>query len=235
MLLRSFIGVLCLSLAVLALLNIDPLEIYFYSLIPAPFVLIAFLLRFLISVLLLVGLFYLIKPFRSYFKAYSRFASYALVFIAITLPLVLVPPDALYLRIYDYATAVNAAQFEQTIGQQEADKFQLKGQKKLICFFSPNCRYCQLAAKKLTIVAKRHHIPAEQILHLFFGKEESLSPFYAREGIAEVPHHIIPPTDFLDITRGKMPVIVLVEDGAIKDKFRYRSLDEAQVARFFEP
>lgn len=229
---RILIGLICAVAAAFALLYIDKLEVFAFSLIPISYTLLTFIIRFFISALIYTALFLVMKPFLSRLGRFYAAVKYFLLLIALVLPLLLALPDALYLKLYSYRTSVNSDKFQSIIVQSEDNPYDLAGQKKILCFYSPGCKFCKLAARKLSVIRQKYQIPKDQIVNVFFGREESIQQFYEPKGISQVPYHFIPAADFIDITKGKMPVVMLVEDGEILVKFRYRSIDEKKIAEF---
>jgi hypothetical protein len=104
--------------------------------------------------------------------------------------------------------------------------------KKMVCFFSPSCRYCKKAAWKTSIMVKKYGIE-ENVIYLFMGNHEIINTFFELSGSSKFDYKIIPPKMLLRITDGAIPKIFLVENGEVIKKYGYRDLSEKGIKKFF--
>jgi len=102
----------------------------------------------------------------------------------------------------------------------------LKSGEKIICFYGVGCKYCQLLNKKLDIIQKRHPEIEMNFIGVFWGSSEDYEKFIQNSDIDFIKTYLISPVIFLDITNGKMPVVAIMKDGVITDKFKYHNLQE---------
>jgi len=104
--------------------------------------------------------------------------------------------------------------------------------KKLLCFFSPSCRYCKKAAWKTSIMAEKYGLE-EHVYFLFMGNHKIINNFFEASESSKFEYTIIPPKMLLRITSGAIPKIFLVENGEVKGKYGYRDLSEKEIKNFF--
>ncbi len=78
---------------------------------------------------------------------------------------------------------------------------------KLIAFFTTSCPYCELAAKKLTLLSKNEPLFPEIIIY-FAGSEEGVASFF-QDTETNFDYEIIKTKTFLQITEGSFPKMVL--------------------------
>jgi thioredoxin-related protein len=109
----------------------------------------------------------------------------------------------------------------------------LADKKVMICFFSTKCEYCQLSARKVTVIARKANA-TDKVLYVLwdndhnaakFFKETKTYPFHSIE--MDIPH-------FMDLTGGIMPLIVLYDKGKIQNTYRYKDIDEDAILQFLK-
>jgi uncharacterized membrane protein YphA (DoxX/SURF4 family) len=103
---------------------------------------------------------------------------------------------------------------------------ELKYETKIICFYGTGCKYCQLMDKKLSLIQKRCPEAEMNFTGVFWGNPENYEKFIQNSGINFTKTYLISPVTFLEITNGKMPVVIIMKDGLITDKFKYNNLQE---------
>ncbi len=104
--------------------------------------------------------------------------------------------------------------------------------KQLLCFFSPGCKYCKMAAKKISVMEHRS-IQDIPVHFIFFGNSKSIEKFYQDTQTPLGNYTTIPTDVFINLTEGKMPVILLLEQGKVYKKYAFDDLDETQILAFF--
>lgn len=107
----------------------------------------------------------------------------------------------------------------------------LQHQKKLICFFSTKCKYCQLSAKRISTMALKAH-NTSQVLYVFWDNEHHPTSFFTKTESIHFRYLEMNVLEFLDLTKGVMPLIVLYDNGKVVRSYRYADMDEAAVLDF---
>lgn len=105
--------------------------------------------------------------------------------------------------------------------------------KRILCFFSMRCKYCAMAARKITLIDSRYGKDAG-IRYFFFGDEKFLPFFWDKSESKQYPWHVMDSEDFFRISDNSLPTIFLVENGVIRSKLGYRSLSEATIREFLD-
>lgn len=85
---------------------------------------------------------------------------------------------------------------------------------KVVAFVTPGCPYCRMSREKISSIAKRHDIDTTDIVYLEpsdIGREQ-----------------------FLGITYGSRPLIILLADGEPQATYHYRNISERQFAAFLK-
>lgn len=85
--------------------------------------------------------------------------------------------------------------------------------KTLLAFFTTSCPYCEQAARKLSLLAKKEaNFPEIKIY--FAGTEEGVSDFF-KYTHTSFPYQIIPQGHFMEITEGSFPkMLIYAQDGS---------------------
>ena len=146
---------------------------------------------------------------------------------------VISPPDN-YTAYYDPDHNLQAELFDEMLDDAPLDSLHLREGKQVVCFFSTGCEYCQLAARKLSLMQQFHGFPKEQITYLFMGNEESIVKFYEQSESVRYQDVLYPDVErMLKAVDGNLPVIVFLEDGTVAHEYGYRNMDEDEIAAFF--
>ncbi len=177
-------------------------------------------------VLILIVLF--IRNKRSTSFRFSKWAVSLILFISFSLPAVVSPPDIIYRKLYPNSHPLNS----EFIQLSDSTLAVAEG-KKLLAFFSMGCKYCLLAAHKISIIADKMHIH-EKIYYIFFGDEKNMDGFWEKSQSKHFPYVIIPFEEVFQITGGHMPSVFFVENGYVKQRRGYRDLTEGDFKAFFE-
>lgn len=103
--------------------------------------------------------------------------------------------------------------------------------KKLVCFFSVTCPYCEMASTKISIIATNHHLE-DQTIYVFAGDKEDLPAFLEKGGSANFNSFFLDIRTFFNIAGPIVPSVYLINDGTVIQQFNYRDIDENEIIRF---
>lgn len=84
--------------------------------------------------------------------------------------------------------------------------------RRLVAFFTPGCPYCQLAKEKLDAIQKRHHLDDARFLLLY--------------------PETIGTENFLRITYGNRPLVLLLEGDSVVATYHFRNIDEKEITEW---
>lgn len=117
-----------------------------------------------------------------------------------------------------------------------ADSLRIGAGRRMVCLYSPGCRYCRLTARKVAAMCRRHDLDAEQVFCIFMrtGKEmpQAIDRFFDEHGGRRFPRAVLDPRPMLEMCSGALPLVLLTEEGEVAAEYDFRSLDEAAVVRF---
>ena len=143
-------------------------------------------------------------------------------------PVIFSPPDIIYRKIY----SINNNRGDEEQIQLSDSTLNIAQGKKVLAFFSQGCKYCVLAAHKISIIADKTNT-RDDIYYVFFGDERNMDGFWNKSQSQKFRYSIIPFKEIVAITDGRLPSIFFVENGYIKQKSGYRDLTEEQFKTFF--
>ncbi len=140
------------------------------------------------------------------------------------------PPDR-YLRARSRTTESVPELYEPV-----ADSLGIDKGRRMVCLYSPTCRYCRLTAQKVAALCRRHEIDPMQVFALFMRVNgpmpEKVGQFYAENGGESYAWAAIDPRTLIDLCNGALPLVLLTEDGRIVAEYDFRTIDEQAVASF---
>ena len=142
------------------------------------------------------------------------------------------PPD------FYYRNTSESNDLSQEAFRPVADSLDLSKGRRIICFYSATCEHCRHCASKMAGIIRRHDIPLDSDSVLFMqthvAQDSVVTAFYAEHGDGLVlPYHDLHPFDFIPLTNGSMPLVTLFKDGTLIQEYDYLSLDEKELASFF--
>ena len=112
------------------------------------------------------------------------------------------------------------------------DSLNLKEGKQVVCFFSTGCEYCQMAARKISLMQQFNGFPEERITYLFMGDKEGVEKFYEQSASERYRDVLYPDARMLKAVDGKLPTIVFMEDGRVVHEYGFRNMDEVEIKAF---
>ena len=165
-------------------------------------------------------------PFRWLILILAIMASTIGVFVAS-------PPDN-YTPNYNPDYNLQTERFDTMLDEAPLDSLNLREGKQVVCLFSTGCDYCQMAARKLSLMQQFYGFPEENITYLFVGNEEGIAKFYDQSESARYRDVLYPDvTRLLKAVDGNMPTIVLLENGEVVHEYGFRNMNEEEIKAFF--
>ena len=181
---------------------------------------------------ILMLLFLLIYRMESWKTPFRWLILFLTVMISTIAVFLISPPDNLTSNS-DPEQNLQIELFNEMLDDAPLDSLSLREGKQVICFFSTSCDYCQMAARKLSLMQQFYGFPKENITYLFMGNEESIAKFYEESGSAQYRDLLYPDVSrMLKAINGNFPVVVLLEDGEIVHEYGFRNMNEAEIKAY---
>lgn len=164
---------------------------------------------------------YGIRPFRCRYKALWLTLAAVVPLAAV---LIVSPPDNWRYDSYARHSMLNEEAFRETLDAGVLPSSLLEGSH-VVCFYSLKCRYCKMSAQKIVALRARGEFSDAPIVAVFGrGENTDTRPFLEETGLEPEEIHFIEPADFLKITNGAFPVIVVLDGTEVIATYNYRNL-----------
>lgn len=157
----------------------------------------------------------------------------SLLFISVISGVFMVSPPDFYFRSRTLSHDLSIEAFRPV-----ADSLGYSKGRQAVCFYSGSCEHCRHCASKMAGIIRIHGIPADSVSVLFMqthvNQDSVAVSFYSEYGEGlELPYSYLHPYEFLPLTNGAMPIVVLFDNGEVIKEYDYTSIDEKELAEFF--
>ena len=171
------------------------------------------------------------KPF--HFK-YQKLVLILSIATGLTMPFILSPPDGFIDTSYKNKLTHDKIDSD-IIGDFTFQNKHLsfKNGKAMVCFFSMGCKFCQMAAHKISISVTKSKSDFP-IYYVFYGNKENLKIFWKNSKSKKFPYKIINTGLFFSYSGNSLPSIMFIENEKIKKHVGYRALDDKMIYDFFK-
>ncbi|OFX47512.1 MAG: hypothetical protein A2046_13070 [Bacteroidetes bacterium GWA2_30_7] len=188
--------------------------------------------------LILFGLsFYLLFKAKNFNWRFQKIIIPLLILIIMVLPFIL---NVINLNKYStiYTKNINYTLDFKTLGDFNYNNinYKLDEGKKIVCFFSLSCKFCKLAAKKITIINNKlnEKLP---IYYIFGGSKKYLEEFWQESNSKKFPYLLLEPSAennkiFFDLSGPILPSIYYVDNGIVKRKVHFDDLEQSDIENF---
>ena len=144
--------------------------------------------------------------------------------VPLTTVLIVSPPDNWRYDSYARHELVNEQALQEALEAGILPASVAEGDR-VVCFYSLKCHYCKMSARKMTTLRERGEFSQAPVIAVFGrGDNPDPAPFLEETGFRPDEVHFIEPSDFLRITNGSYPVILVMHDGVPVEKYNYRNL-----------
>lgn len=188
--------------------------------------------------IILLGIsFYLIFKVKPFVLRFQKILLPLLILIMMTLPFIINVINinkysTIYTNNIDYKLDIT------TLGEFKYENitYNLNEGKKIVCFMSLTCKFCKLAAKKLTIINKKinNNLP---IFYVLGGSKKYLDDFWKESNSNIYPYLLLEPSTsnnkiFFDLSGPILPTIYFIDNGVVKKKVHFEDLDQKDIEYF---
>jgi hypothetical protein len=167
-------------------------------------------------------------------KKFSIWITITTAIIALLLVYLITPPDIFRLKFYGKTAEINKEKFEVLLKDENIKPLNIQKGKKVVCMYATFCKFCKKTTMRMEVVRKKYEIPDSNYALIFWGNQQMVNSFFYNTGTRELPHAIVKPRVFLDATKGKQPVIILMNNGKIVQTLKYPNIDEKVISDFIK-
>ena len=147
------------------------------------------------------------------------------------------PPDVIYNKIYSEEKEISSyvlqdsfddivkINFENdTIVLDSTAVLETRERNLMIAIVNSGCKYCHLGVKKLSMMMKRKGTDTENVNVFIWGSDDGILNFIKETDTEDLSYWKINPRQAIEITYGRFPVFIWLEDGEIVDIGDFRNI-----------
>lgn len=180
-----------------------------------------------------------LKPQSSKFNAQSSKLKAQSLIATSTLLIVFVvsPPDVIYNKIYSEEKEISSYVLQEsfddivkinfendTIVLDSTAVLETRERNLMIAIVSSGCKYCHLGVKKLSMIMKRKGTDTGNVNVFIWGSDDGILNFIKETDTEDLSYWKINPRQAIEITYGRFPVFIWLEDGEIVDIGDFRNI-----------
>lgn len=164
-------------------------------------------------------------------KKWKTWVVIALSIITLVIFMVISAPNYLYTIVHKEKIQIDVSLYESALFNTGMET-EFNDGKQIICIYSVGCKFCKKAALKLHLILKNNHLSENQVKAVFWNDTPD-SLIYNFFCDIPLPKYTTFRVDtFLNVTSGKIPVILLSDNGSIVHQANYITLGEKDVVEF---
>ena len=173
-----------------------------------------------------------LKAQSSKLKAQSLIATSTLLIV-----FVVSPPDVIYNKIYSEEKEISSYVLQEsfddivkinfendTIVLDSTAVLETRERNLMIAIVSSGCKYCYLGVKKLSMIMKRKGTDTGNVNIFIWGSDDGILNFIKETDTEDLSYWKINPRQAIEITYGRFPVFIWLEDGEIVDIGDFRNI-----------
>lgn len=103
----------------------------------------------------------------------------------------------------------------------------------VIAFLTPGCPYCKLADQKLDGIFDRNGLDSAALTYIIPAGDTIATDIVLDSNSFPRPAYRIPRMDFIKITYGERPKILIMKQGEVVGSFHYRNIEEKLILEAF--
>ena len=152
--------------------------------------------------------------------------------VALIVPFVVIPMDAVYNKFKSPQKEVNVEMFEALKQDSIMQKFNVEEGNHIVAFFISQCKFCKLGIKKVHSIVERNNLDSDKVKIVISGEKERISLFKKESGTESYNYFPIPAIYSLRTVNGSFPTFLYITDGKVVKAGDLRSLEEADIVEF---
>ncbi len=162
-------------------------------------------------------------------------------FLVLIVVFIISPPDSIYKMIYSTEKEVSSIDLYESFDEvmkidfkeneivfDSVSVFDVK-EKQLIVVVSSGCKYCRLGLKKLSLMMKNGGILPDNVDVFIWGSPEGIVDFRNETMTEDCNYWHVMPNKAIEITYGRFPIFIMMENKNIIKIGDFRDLDDAFV------
>lgn len=162
-------------------------------------------------------------------KQWQTYSTIVLSIFALICVFLITKPDVFrHKRIAE----IDQAKFDYLLSTKEMRALKVTEGRKIVCMFSTGCKYCKRTAMRLEVIKQRNNLADSSFAIVFWGNPKSVDKFFNQTKIERLPHTLVSPILFLRATKGRQPIIIIMNNGKIVELLKYPNINEKEITNF---
>jgi thioredoxin-related protein len=191
------------------------------------------------NIVVIGGLFFIKTQRRRDAETQSKFVKKILLVAAVIIPFVVTPMDSVYKMIYSSEKEISTVDFYETLDKvvkmdfvdndivfDSTAQIKMDG-KQMVVIVSSGCKYCRLGVKKLSMMMRKNDIKSDNVKIFIWGSREGILNFKDETLTDDFSYWHIMPREAVDITLGRFPTFIILEEKEIVNISDFRDIDES--------
>lgn len=191
------------------------------------------------NVVVIGGLFFIKTQRHRDTETQSKFVKKILLVAAVIIPFVVTPTDSVYKMIYSSEKEISTVDFYETLDKvvkmdfvdndivfDSTAQIKMDG-KQMVVIVSSGCKYCRLGVKKLSMMMRKNDIKSDNVKIFIWGSREGILNFKDETLTDDFSYWHIMPHEAVDITLGRFPTFIILEEKEIVNISDFRDIDES--------
>ena len=191
-------------------------------------------LHSIVKNLITIGLLLFIRQETDYQFRFRKWLVGICFAVAVIIPFVVVPMDALYNKFKSPDDPINLTAFEALKQDTALKEFNIKQGNYLVAFYISKCKFCRLSMKKLNTIVEKHQLDINRIKICISGSDETIEEFKKEIALLNYPFFNISIYQSMDITAGHFPTFLYVCDGKVIKSINLRGISEEELVDFLK-
>jgi thiol-disulfide isomerase/thioredoxin len=154
--------------------------------------------------------------------------------VAVILPFVVFPMDALYNKFASPNDPINVVAFEELRHDTALRDFNVEQVNYLVAFYISKCKFCRLSMKKVNTIVENNHLDIDKIKILISGSDEGIEEFKKNIAIFDYQFFQISPYHAINLTDGHFPTFLYVQNGKVLKSINLRGISEEELVDFLK-
>jgi hypothetical protein len=148
------------------------------------------------------------------------------VALAVIVPFVVVPMDALYNKFSSPNNAINIVAYQALQKDTALANFDVREGNHVVVFALSGCKGCKLGMKKINSIVSEHHLDGNRIKILIVGSVEGIEAFKKEFALPNYQFFAVPLIGTIDAVDGSFPTFLYVQDGEVVKSMSFRGVSE---------
>jgi len=184
------------------------------------------------NILLLLGFVFISPKFYKHRK-WKTWVAVALGIVIFAVFMLINAPGYLYTMVHKEKVQIDVQMYESALLNSDKETEFTDG-KQIICMYSVGCKFCKQAALKLHLILKNNQLSETHVKAVFWGgtPDSLIHNFFCEQNIPIPEYTTFRVDTFLNVTDGRMPVLLFSNNGTIVQKTDYITLKDKDVVGF---